>query len=94
MANKVGNPRNVERVLTGALEAGLQRAGIDAEVSHEPVPHTKLRRFTVIAKKFKSMRPSERQDLVWRIADQVLVPDEQLLVSMILTLTPDELAGK
>jgi len=48
----------------------------------------------VIAKKFKSMRPSERQDLVWRIADQVLVPDEQLLVSMILTLTPDELAGK
>ena len=94
MATKVGNPRNVERVLTEALADCLKKAGIDAEVSHEPVPHTKLRRFTVIAKKFKSMRPSERQDLVWRIAGQVLEPDEQLLVSMILTLTSDELAGE
>lgn len=91
---KIGNPKNVERVLTEALENGLRRVGISAEVSNEPVPQTKLRRFTVIAKKFKGMRPSERQDLVWRIAGQVLEPDEQLLVSMILTLTPDELAGK
>ena len=94
MANKVGNPRNIERLLTEALADCLKKAGIDAEVSYERVLHTKLRRFTVIAKKFKSMRPSERQDLVWRIADQALVADEQLLVSMILTLTPDELAGK
>jgi hypothetical protein len=91
---KVGNSKNVVRVLTKALTEGLKKVGIDAEVSHEPVPHTKLRRFSVIAKKFKSMRPSERQDLVWRMAGQVLDPDEQLLVSMILTLTPDELAGK
>ena len=91
---KVGNPKNVERVLTEALENSLRKAGIDAVVSHEPVPHTRLRRFTVIAKKFKGMRPSERQDLVWRIAGQVLEPDEQLLVSMILTLTSDELAGE
>ena len=81
-------------MLTDALEDALRRVGIDGEVSHEPVPQTRLRRFTVIAKKFKGMRPSERQDLVWRIADQVLAPDEQLLVSMILTVTPDELAGK
>lgn len=94
MAVKVGNPRNLERVLTEALASGLKKAGIDAEVSSELVPHTKLRRFVVIAKNFKAMRPSERQDLVWRIANQVLVPDEQLLISMILTLTPDELAGK
>jgi len=91
---KIGNPKNIERVLTKALADDLRRGGIDAAVSYEPVPQTKLRRFTVIAKKFKGMRPSERQDLVWRIAGQVLEPDEQLLVSMILTLTPDELTGR
>ena len=91
---KIGNPKNVETVLTHALKDGLKRVGISAEITCEPVPQTKLRRFSVIAKKFKDMRPAERQDLVWRIAEQVLEPDEQLLVSMILTVTPDELAGK
>ncbi|MCX7049876.1 MAG: hypothetical protein NTX50_30885 [Candidatus Sumerlaeota bacterium] len=91
---KVGNPKHIERVLTEALTTGLRKAGINAKVSSEPVPQTKLRRFMVIAPKFRAMRPSERQNLAWRIAGQVLTQDEQLLVSMILTLTRDELAGK
>ncbi|MBN1344832.1 MAG: hypothetical protein JXQ73_19215 [Phycisphaerae bacterium] len=48
----------------------------------------------VTAKKFGQLRPSERQDLVWRIIKQHFSAEEQLLISMILTLTPDELQGK
>ena len=34
---------------------------------------------------------SERQDLIWRIIDQHLPPDEQLRISMIYTVTPKEM---
>jgi hypothetical protein len=76
-----------------ALRAGLNQAGIEAAIRHENVPSTKLYRFLVVAKKFENMAPSERQHVVWRLADQVLSEDEQMLVSMILTLTPDEVEG-
>ena len=32
----------------------------------------------------------ERQDLVWKVLDGVLTKDEQLAISMIVTLTPEE----
>jgi hypothetical protein len=59
-------------------------------VDYEPVAGTKLYRFVVLAPKFKSLRHSERQDLVWRIAQRLLPFDEQILISMILTMTPQE----
>jgi hypothetical protein len=80
--------------LQSALIAGLKTGGISAEVDIEPVEMTKLHRVTVLAPKFKKMMHSERQDLVWRIAEQVLTPEEQLLISMILTLTPAEAEGR
>ena len=79
--------------LTKALVQGLKQAGIPARVNTEPVRLTNLWRVYVIARKFKNLRPSERQDLVWRIAGLALTPDEQLRISMILTVTPEELKG-
>ncbi len=81
--------------LTEALNNGLKVAGIDpVDLDVEPVPQTKLYRFIALSPCFEQLKPSERQDLVWRIADGVLARDEQLCVSMILTLTPDEAGVK
>ena len=64
---------------------------------YSPIPN-RLRaasyRVTVVAPQFKALKHSERQSLVWRIAERVLSPNEQLRISMILTLTRDEAAGK
>lgn len=76
--------------LKDAFVRELKQVGIPAEADFEPVPTTKLFRFIVVAKKFKAMPFSERQDLVWRIADKTLPEDKQLRVSSILTLTPEE----
>jgi hypothetical protein len=76
--------------LKAALISALAANDISAKVRTERVPTTKLYRVAVLAPKFKEMKHSERQNLVWRIADSALSPDEQLHISMILTLTPDE----
>jgi hypothetical protein len=80
--------------LKDSLHAELAAVGIESEIEIEAVPTTRLYRVLVLAPKFKALRHSERQDLVWRIAQRVLGPDEQLRISMILTLTPNEAAGK
>lgn len=76
--------------LKDALANELKSGGIQAEVSAEPVPTTKLFRVTVLAPKFRKMGHFERQDLVWRIAEKA-IPDDQLRISMILTLSDDEM---
>lgn len=76
--------------LESALVDGLDANGIRAEVSAEPIRTTRLYRVAVLAPKFKVLKHSERQDLVWRIAERALSPDEMMRISMILTLTPDE----
>lgn len=76
--------------LTSALETGLRELGLSATIRCEPVGTTELYRFTVLASKFNQFQHSERQGLVWRIAEQALDPKEQLRASMILTLTPQE----
>ncbi len=77
--------------LRDALLGGLETAGIDARVEIERVRGTRLHRVYAIANAFQHLRPSERQDLVWRILDQAPAPDERLQVSMIYTVTEDEL---
>ena len=79
--------------LTTALVDGLGAAGIAAQVNSEPVRTTKLHRVKVLAPKFKALKHTERQNLVWRIAEQTLSPEEQLRISMIVTLTPDEVGA-
>ncbi|HEV8608070.1 MAG TPA: hypothetical protein VGQ99_22230 [Tepidisphaeraceae bacterium] len=79
--------------LRNALVDDLAKAGIHARVELEPVATTKLHRIFVLAPEFRALKHSERQNLVWRIADRVLDPDQQLLISMIITLTPNEAKG-
>ena len=80
-------------LLSEALKKGLKNGGIHAEVESEAVPGTKLHRVVVISPNFRSVRQGERQDLVWRIADEALTPEHKLRISMILTLTPAEMSG-
>jgi hypothetical protein len=80
--------------LKGALVTVLKANGIEATVDAEPVPTTRLYRVAVLAPKFKNLKPSERQSLVWRITEHAISTDEQMRISMILTLTPDEASGE
>ena len=64
----------------------LQANGIRASVETKRVPTTSLYRVRVVAPKFRHMAHSERQSLVWRIAEKALSPAEQFRISMILTL--------
>jgi hypothetical protein len=94
MAKVADVAQDFERRLAQVLIEGLKIGGIRAKVETEPVPHTKLTRVLVTARAFDSLRPSERQDLVWRIVSRAFDPEDQFRISMILTLTPNELAGK
>lgn len=93
MAGVKEPPTFVARLKTAVVDA-LKANDIEAEVSAEPVPTTRLYRVAVMAPKFKALKHTERQSLVWRIAEQALAPDELLRISMILTLTPLEAKGK
>ena len=77
--------------LRAELTQGLKTGGIDATVDVERVHGTKLHRVFVVADAFANLRPSERQDLVWRIADQALTAEERLQISMIFTVTKSEM---
>ena len=79
--------------LRDSLIEGLKTAGLEATVDVERIQGTKLHRVFVVADAFAKLRPSERQDLVWRIADQSLSPEERLQISMIFTVTKSELPG-
>jgi hypothetical protein len=94
MAQLTATEKSLKARVRHALEEGLAVGGITAKVSTEAIKGTKLTRVMVTAPQFKSLRPSERQDLVWRIMGDTFQRDEQLRISMIMTLTPDELAGK
>lgn len=93
MVRMKNNPGFVDQ-LKKALVEGLAQGGIKAKVQVEPVRTTKLFRLLVLAPQFAALKHSERQDLVWRIAERVLSPEQQLQISMILTMTDKEAAGK
>ena len=77
--------------LCAALTEGLGIAGIrGAAITAKRIPPTRLHRVTIEAKAFAPLGFSERQDLVWRIIDRAFSPEDQLRISMILTLTPEE----
>ena len=91
MAKTRPAPPKFDAKLKQAIREGLARGGIEADISLERIPGTKLRRVLVVSKQFDKMRPSERQDLVWRIVGQRFSQEDQLLISMIVTLAPSEL---
>jgi hypothetical protein len=72
---------------------GLKSQQIAADVASEPIRTTRLHRFMVTAPKFKKLTPRERQELVWHIIDNTIPKEDQLSISTIRTLTPEELSG-
>lgn len=94
MAKVETRPNAFKEQVCQALKEGLKTAGIrSAQVRSEPIPHTKMHRFFVFAKGFENLRPSERQDLVWRAVNREIPRDDQLRISMVLTMTPEEFEG-
>jgi hypothetical protein len=91
---KVKRPPPFLTRLEQALVDDLKANQIKADVDIEAVATTRLYRVTVVAPKFKALKHSERQSLVWRIAEKTLSPEEQLRISMILTLTREEAEGQ
>jgi hypothetical protein len=87
---RLKSPAWLKRLQT-ALVDGLRQVGITARVDHEVIQGTQLCRVYVIAEGFKPLQHSERQSLVWRLTERAISPEEHLRVSMILTLTPEEL---
>jgi acid stress-induced BolA-like protein IbaG/YrbA len=73
------------------LTDDLHKSGLEVEVEVEPVPSTDLHRVTIISSQMQKLGPMERQDLVWRIIGHHFGRDEQLRISMVLTLSPEEL---
>ncbi len=57
------------QTLANALANQLASNGLTAQVSCEPVPGTRMYRFCVVSDGFAEMMNSERQSLVWRIAE-------------------------
>jgi hypothetical protein len=94
MAKVIATRRSLDERILAALRTGLKTAGIHSKIQIQKIPRTNLSRVTILSDEFENLRPSERQDLVWRIIGQELTADEQLMISMILTLTPGELSGK
>ena len=78
----------VER-LRDVLFHGLKQAGIPAKIDIQRIPSTRLHRVLVVSRQFERLRPSECQDLVWRIVGQHFDHDDQLRISMIWTLPPE-----
>jgi hypothetical protein len=80
--------------LVQALRDGLEKVGIEAEIETEPVRGTLLVRAGVVSPQWEPLTYGDRQEVVWRIADRFFSRDEQLHISSIWTLTPDEMEGK
>jgi acid stress-induced BolA-like protein IbaG/YrbA len=73
------------------LREDLRKSGLDVDVRIEPIPDTRLHRVIIVSQQIQQLGPAERQNLVWRIIGEHLTRDEQLQISMILTLSPDEI---
>jgi len=76
------------------VKDGLASAGIKAFTMTESVPGTKLTRLIVVAAQFEKLWASERQDLIWRILNRELSPEEQLKISMVVALSRKEVGRK
>lgn len=81
-------------VLADTIKDTLGTLRIKCEIRWERVTGTNLVRIFVISKQFRKMRHSERQNLVWRIAENTLTEAQLYKISMILTLSPDELGDE
>lgn len=99
MARRVTRGRGVKQRIADRVSDGidswLTANGIDdAEYIWDDIPHTRLLRLYIISDQFKHLYHSDRQSLVWRAAEATVSPEELMHVSMIMTLTPEELGDE
>src|SRR5207247_860802 len=85
-------PKFVQKLSDALIEA-FEKLGFEIDVSSERLRGLPLHRIAVVSPSFERMWHSERQAIVWRIAQKALNDDEQLHISMILTMTPREAEG-
>ena len=71
------------------LEAALQSQLPGAAVTHEQVRRERYR-FIVVSEEFGRMDHPERQQLVWKIAEEVVPKADLWNVAMIITMAPAE----
>lgn len=77
--------------LRNLLIQQLRLLGIPASIGFKQLGNTKMVRVYVVSNKFKALRYSERQSLVWRIVEREIPQDQQDRISMIITVTEAEL---
>lgn len=83
-------PRFTE-TLKRLLLGELQKLRITAQVGFKNLGQTRVFRMYVIASAFRSMRYTERQELVWRIVRSACSEAQLSQISMIITATPSEI---
>jgi acid stress-induced BolA-like protein IbaG/YrbA len=71
------------------LEAALQSRLPGSAISHEQVRRDRYR-FIVISDEFGKMDHPERQQLVWKVAEEVVPKSDIWNVAMIITMAPAE----
>ena len=76
--------------LREVLVRGLNEVGITAEIETEPIRGTRLCRALVISPQFEDMWLSERQAVVWDIIGRSFPVEDQIRISIVVTLTPEE----
>lgn len=80
----------ISRKLAVAIRREFKAMRLAVKVSSTSVSGTQFRRVHVIAPVFSRMDFMERQDLVWRIAEEALSYRELLKITMIQTLRPSD----
>ena len=79
----------IEPAFVALLEAALQSRLPGAAVTHEQVRRDR-HRFIVVSDEFEKMDHPERQQLVWKIAEEVVPKSDIWNVAMIITMAPPE----
>lgn len=72
-----------------ALAAALA-ARFPGEVELEQVAPGRFR-FSIVSSAFSGISPLARQDLAWDVVDRTLSSDETTDISLVITLSPEEL---
>jgi acid stress-induced BolA-like protein IbaG/YrbA len=75
--------------LTDLLHAGFPGSDVEIEIA---VPGQRVRGL-LVWNGFQGLEPIERQDRVWDFLEKQLSRDEQLGITTMLTLTPEEMTA-
>ena len=85
--------RRLPSELAKVVKAIKNQLSAEVDVERVPMddPWPDQFRLAVVSRKFRSLSPFKRQDLVWEIVNRILSPGQALAISVILTFSPAEL---